>query len=75
MEFTAVYNTEKLRGVEYYFTAKDIDSAIRFCLAKFSAKNIYVHNHTEPSTGQYHIGDHRTTYALRRLYLKKHNLI
>lgn len=37
MKFTAIYDTEKMKDVEYYFSAKDLDHAINFCKIKFSS--------------------------------------
>lgn len=44
MEFTAIYDTRVMKGVEYYFYAKDIEAAKEFCKHKFNAKNIVIRN-------------------------------
>lgn len=36
-EFTAVYSTEVIKGIQYSFKAEDIDSAILFAKGKFNA--------------------------------------
>ena len=35
-EYTAIYDTEKLRGIEYAFTASDDAAAVEFCNGKFA---------------------------------------
>ena len=37
-DFTAFYDTEKMKNVGYSFEAKDLDSAIEFCKNKFSVE-------------------------------------
>lgn len=34
-EYTAIYDTAKLRGIEYAFTASDDAAAVEFCGRKF----------------------------------------
>lgn len=41
-DYSAIYDTESLKGVEYSFKAKDDESAKAFCRYKFSAKNITI---------------------------------
>ena len=71
MEFTAVYNTESMKGVEYSFNAQSDLMAIDFAACKFSSPNILIINH---STGEIlHLGDMRKTNAIQRAYNKKHS--
>lgn len=37
MEYTAIYSTESLKGVQYSFEAKDVNDAIAFAENKFAA--------------------------------------
>lgn len=70
MEYTAVYNTEKMKGVEYSFCAGNNEEAKEFCRNKFNAKEIFIWVHG--SDFNIHIGDGRKTAALERSYVKKH---
>ena len=66
MEFTAVYNTDSMKGVEYSFEAINDAKAIQFCAWKFSAKDILLVNHT---TGEFiHLGDKEETERLLNAY-------
>lgn len=66
MEFTAVYNTETLKVVEYSFEAQSDFKAAQFCGRKFSAENILLVNHT---TGEFiHLGDKEETERLLNTY-------
>lgn len=47
-EFTAVYSTEAIKGIQYSFKAEDIDSAILFAKDKFNAfPNIAIIENTD----------------------------
>ena len=70
MEYTAVYNTQKLNGVEYSYKAQCDLLAMDFAAIKFNVNNIVIINH---STGEIiHFGDKRKTNAILRAYNKKH---
>ena len=71
MEFTAVYNTESMKGVEYSFKADSVEQAKAFCRYKFSAKDIVIISHDD-ETFPIHLGDARKTSAIYRAYIKKH---
>ena len=71
MEFTAVYNTEAMKGVEYSFKADSIEQAKAFCRFKFSSKDILIINHDDEQF-PIHLGDARKTSAIHRAYIKKH---
>lgn len=36
MEYTAIYDTAKLRGIEYAFEAANDAAAVKFCSGKFA---------------------------------------
>lgn len=40
INFTAIYDTESMQGLEYAFTAKDLAHAIDYCKWKFSVKRL-----------------------------------
>lgn len=47
-EFTAVYSTEAIKGIQYSFKAEDTDSAIIFAKDKFNAfPNIAIIENTD----------------------------
>lgn len=71
MEFTAVYNTEALKGIEYSFKAESVEKAEAFCRYKFSVKDIVIINHDD-NDAPTHMGDKRKTNAIYRAYTKKH---
>ena len=73
MEFTAVYNTQKMKGIEYSFKAQNDVMAIGFTMLKFRVKDIVIVNHTTNET--IHIGDKRKTNAILRAYNKKHQTL
>lgn len=70
MKYTAVYNTESMKGVEYSFCVGSDKAAKDFCKEKFYAKDILIVCHG--SDFNIHLGDGRKTSALERLYCKKH---
>ena len=70
MEFTAVYNTEKLKGVEYSYKAQSDLMAMDFAAVKFNVEDIVIINHTTNEIT--HLGDKRKTNAILRAYNKKH---
>ena len=72
MEFTAVYNTEKLKGVEYSFKSQSDLMAMDFAAVKFNVEDIVIINHS--TNGITHMGDKRKTNAILRAYKKKHNI-
>ena len=74
MKFTAVYNTESLKGIEYSFDANNAEQAKDFCRNKFSVKDILIICHDDPDYPNWllHIGDKRKTSAIHRAYIKKH---
>ncbi len=71
MEFTAVYNTETLKNVEYSFNADSVEKAIAFCRNKFKVKDIFIVNNNNRNF-PIHLGDGRKTAAIERFYIKKH---
>ncbi len=36
MDYTAIYSTESMKGIQYSFKAEDVKEAIRFASEKFS---------------------------------------
>lgn len=71
MEFTAVYNTEAMKCIEYSFKADSIEQAKAFCRYKFSVKDVVIISHDD-ETFPIHLGDARKTSAIYRAYIKKH---
>ena len=74
MEFTAIYNTEAMKGIEYSFKSDSVKEAKYFCHFKFSAKDIVIINHDDNDT-TIHMGDKRKTNAIYRAYVKRNNAI
>lgn len=70
MEFTAIFKTNKLECVEYFFEAKDSNAAIEFCKWKFSAIDICLLCHDDVSFA--YLGNHDECIALKNRFLGKH---
>lgn len=72
MKFTAVYNTESMKCIEYSFEAKSNEDAVRYCKSKFSVKDIFLISHDDDiKDWPIHIGDARKTSAIARAYHRK----
>ena len=67
MEYTAIYNTPTMKGVEYAFQESNDNNARQFAAWKFTAENILIVNE---ETGRYiRMGE---TDELEKIYESRH---